>query len=167
VSAKNFIQFAAMGTMLCLAPILPTASAWAQTAPAAQAATGPTGWWIDGSGKAGILIAPCGADLCGKIEWLRNPLNPQGQKKTDVHNPNPALQGRLLCGLPILGNFTQTGPASWGGGWIYDPEGGKTYKSQMKLPGNGTLAVRGYIGIPLLGRSESWTRPAAPLTPCA
>jgi len=161
VSAKNFIKRALAGTMLCFFMLLPALKAQAQ----AQAAD-PTGWWVDGSGKAAILIAPCGAHLCGKIDWLAHPLNPQGQKKTDIHNPDPTLQSRFLCGLQILGNFTQTGPASWGNGWIYDPEGGKTYKSKMKLPGDGTLSVRGYIGIPMLGRSETWTRPATTPTPC-
>ena len=45
------------------------------------------------------------------------------------------------------------------GGDILDPNNGKVYKSKMKLVDNGAkLDVRGYIGVPLLGRTQSWTR---------
>lgn len=125
-----------------------------------------TGWWMDQSGKAGIVISPCGGNLCGKIEWLKVPLDANGQPKTDIHNGNAALRSRPLCGLSILGNFVPDGSGGWKGGWIYDPEGGKTYKSVMHVGTDGALHVRGYVGIPLLGRSTVWTRPALPLTPC-
>lgn len=133
----------------------------------AASAQSATGWWLDQSGRAGILIAPCaGGTLCGEIKWLRIPLNDAGHRKTDIHNVDPALRPRLLCGLPMLGGFTPNGAGGWRGGWIYDPESGKTYKSVMSLAADGTLHVRGYIGIPLLGRSAVWTRPAAALPPC-
>lgn len=136
------------------------------TAPA-LADSNPTGWWMDQSGKAGIVISPCGGDLCGKIEWLKVPLDSQGKPKTDIHNGNEVLKSRPLCGLAILGNFVPDADGGWKGGWIYDPEGGKTYKSVMHVAADGRLHVRGYVGIPLLGRSEIWTRPATPLTSCA
>lgn len=125
-----------------------------------------SGWWVDQSGKAGIVIAPCGKALCGKIEWLKKPRNKAGEPKTDIHNSNAALRPRPLCGLPILGDFLPNGLGTWKDGWIYDPQNGKTYKSVMHVAADGTLHVRGYIGIPLLGRSEVWQRPAKPLPPC-
>ena len=124
------------------------------------------GWWMDRAGKAGIYIAPCGGQLCGKIEWLRVPLDKAGKPKTDIHNNDPALRPRLLCGLQILGNFTPGDDGRWRGGWIYDPESGNTYKSVMHVGDDGKLHVRGYIGITLIGRSTVWTKPATPLTPC-
>lgn len=144
---------------------LGAAGARADQAAAAQDATG---WWLDATGKAGILIAPCGSgQLCGNIEWLRTPLDAQGKPKTDIHNPDESLRPRLLCGLQILGNFTQDDDGSWKGGWIYDPSTGKTYKSIMHVAADGTLRVRGYIGIPMIGRSEIMTRPAMQLQHCA
>ena len=135
-------------------------------AKAARAQPAPLGWWLDQSGGAAILVAPCGGQICGNIEWLKTPLNPQGQRKTDTHNPNPALRRLLLCGLPMVGNFMPAGAGSWAGGWVYDPQGGKTYQSEMRLRPDGRLSVRGYIGIPLFGRSTVWTRPAGPKLPC-
>lgn len=141
--------------------------AWFAAPAAAQTQTGPQGWWLDQDGKAGILISPCGDALCGKIEWLRAPLDAAGKAKTDIHNKDAALQNRQLCGLQILGNFVPDNDGGWKGGWIYDPESGNTYKSVMHIADDGTLHVRGYIGVPLLGRSATWTRINAAPTPCA
>jgi len=50
------------------------------------------------------------------------------------------------------------GDGEWSGGTIYDPNNGKTYSCKLKLTGPDTLKVRGYIGISLIGRSETWKR---------
>lgn len=134
---------------------------------AARADNSPEGWWVNSNGKAGVLIAPCGAQLCGTIEWLRQPLDAAGKPKTDIHNPDASLRSRPDCGLAILGGFTPDGNGGWHGGWVYDPESGNTYKSNMHVGSDGKLHVRGYIGISLLGRTEIMTRPAAPLQTCA
>lgn len=134
---------------------------------AQQPANSPMGWWLDQTGKAGIFILRCGKNLCGQIEWLRKPLDAQGRPVLDIHNENASLRNRKVCGLTMLGNFVSDGPDAWQGGWIYDPASGKTYKSVMHLKADGTLHVRGYVGIPLFGRSEIWTRPSVPLPPCA
>jgi len=134
--------------------------------PVAARAQAVQGWWLDQSGRAGILVAPCGSKLCGSIEWLKEPLTPDGQVKTDIHNPDPALQGRPICGLRMLWGFVPDGSGGWKGGWVYDPEAGKTYTSVMHLKADGSLSIRGYIGIPLLGRSTIWTRPASALQRC-
>ena len=134
---------------------------------AAKADNGPEGWWLDQTGKAGILITPCGnSQLCGRIEWLRQPLDTAGKPKTDIHNPDASLRSRPDCGLAILGGFIQNPDGSWHGGWVYDPDSGNTYKSNMHIGDDGRLHVRGYIGISLLGRTEIMTRPAAALPNC-
>lgn len=132
-----------------------------------SASQGVMGWWLDQTGKAGILISQCGSKLCGKIEWLKKPLNENGTPVLDIHNDNAALRSRKVCDLTMLGNFTTDGHNAWHGGWIYDPASGNTYKSVMHLGADGRLHVRGYIGIPLFGRSEIWTRPTAKLTLCS
>src|ERR1700757_960314 len=95
----------------------------------ARADETPQGWWLDATGKAGVLISPCGAQLCGRIEWLRVPLDSAGKPKTDIHNPDAALRARLVCGLTMMGGFVPDGDGGWHGGWIYDPSSGNTYKS--------------------------------------
>ena len=132
----------------------------------ARADQGVQGWWLDATGKAGVFIAPCGAQLCGRIEWLRVPLNKAGKPKTDIHNPDVALRARQVCGLTMMGGFSSDGDGGWRGGWIYDPSTGNTYKSIMHVAADGTLRVRGYVGMPLFGRSEVMTRPATLLRIC-
>jgi uncharacterized protein (DUF2147 family) len=45
------------------------------------------------------------------------------------------------------------------GGEILDPDNGKVYKSKLSLGDGGKkLNVRGYIGISMFGRSQTWVR---------
>lgn len=58
----------------------------------------------------------------------------------------------------MLTGFRFDGDDEWKDGDIYDPESGKTYSCYLSLKDNNTLKVRGYIGVSLFGRSETWTR---------
>ena len=143
-------------------------------APAAQAAAdapagasgGVMGQWLSQDGKGVVAIGPCAEKLCGRITWLREPLDSGGKPKHDIHNAQESLQSRPICGLPILWDFTQDSPGSWTGGEIYDPEKGETYHCNIHLESDGTLHVRGYVGISLLGRTAVWTRPSQALPAC-
>jgi uncharacterized protein (DUF2147 family) len=125
------------------------------------------GWWLNDDGDSAIYIAPCGAALCGYVEWLKTPLDAQGKPKTDIHNPDAALQSRPICGLQMMGGMTPDGSGGWQDGWAYDPKVGKTYKAIMHVAPDGSLRLHGYIGVPLFGRSKTMTRPGGTLTPCA
>ena len=47
----------------------------------------------------------------------------------------------------------------FGGGRILDPDNGSVYKSRMVLIDSGKkMEVRGYIGVPMLGRTQVWVR---------
>lgn len=74
-----------------------------------------------------------------------------GTPRRDDNNPDPALQDRLLVGLELLEDYRWTG-RRWEGK-IYDPESGNTYSSRMERDGD-RLKMRGYIGMPMLGRTR-------------
>ncbi len=77
----------------------------------------------------------------------------------DVFNPNPSLRSRSLCNLEIGSGFQpDSDKHSADNGHLYDPKSGKTYAGTMTLAGPNTLKLRGYIGVKLFGRSETWTR---------
>ena len=67
-------------------------------------------------------------------------------------------KGKPVWGMEILWGLRADGDA-WSGGQILDPDTGKIYKAKMHLEEGGKkLVVRGYIGISLLGRSQTWIR---------
>lgn len=78
--------------------------------------------------------------------------------RVDAKNPDPARRQRLLLGQVILVGMRAEVPGSWSGGTIYDPDSGKTYKCHLEIIDADHLKVRGYIGVSLLGRSQTWTR---------
>jgi uncharacterized protein (DUF2147 family) len=116
-------------------------------------------WLTGGKEPAKIQVYKASDKYFGKIVWLKNP-DKDGKPKVDSKNPDKAKQGQKIMGLVILQNFKFDDDDEWNDGKIYDPESGKTYSCNLSLNGNNTLKVRGYIGISLLGRTETWTRTA-------
>lgn len=124
----------------------------------ADADPGLLGIWLTGNDNAQVQISDCAGKLCGTIISLREPLDEAGQPKTDKRNRDATLRGRLIVGLRILQNFVRLDPKRWGDGTIYNPEDGDTYRCTLTLDGPATLIVRGYVGIPLFGKTQIWHR---------
>jgi uncharacterized protein (DUF2147 family) len=115
------------------------------------------GDWLTAEGKAKVHIMKCDSLYCGTIVWLKEPTK-EGKEVVDDKNPDPSLRNRLVLGMTILWGFEYNGDEEWTGGKVYDPENGSTYSGKMTLNDTGTLKLRGYVLIPLFGRSEIWTR---------
>jgi uncharacterized protein (DUF2147 family) len=116
------------------------------------------GTWVTGTGKGHVEIYKQGNQYFGKIVWLKEPNTDQGTPKVDKNNPDPKLRSQPILGLVNLRDFTYGGDNEWEDGKVYDPEKGKDYSCQMTLTDPNTLEVRGYIGISLIGRTDTWTR---------
>jgi uncharacterized protein (DUF2147 family) len=123
--------------------------------------TSPAGLWKnvdDASGKprALIRITESNGTLQGRIEKVF---------PTPTEDPNPKCEkcegtnkDAPIIGLVILNGLRKDGGA-YTGGQILDPDNGKVYSSNVQLTDNGKkLSVRGYIGVPMLGRSQTWIR---------
>ena len=121
------------------------------------------GFWNTQDNDALFEIYRCGSLYCGKISSLEEPNYPPtdeqmpGRPKLDRYNPNPALRNRTLVGLSLISGFQYQGDNLWKG-MIYNPEDGRTYRCNFLMAGENLLKVRGYIGIPLLGGTQVWTR---------
>lgn len=115
------------------------------------------GTWLTQDQKAYVTIYMSGDKLNGKLTWLKD-ATVNGKPVTDSHNPDPARRNQPLMGMVILRNFVYDGDKVWTDGNIYEPPTGKDYSCKMKLTDNNTLEVRGYVGIPLFGESETWKR---------
>jgi uncharacterized protein (DUF2147 family) len=112
------------------------------------------GTWLTGSVKGKVLIYKDGDKYSGKIVWLKEPNREDGTAKLDRNNSDKALQTRPIMGLNMLKGFIFD-VDKWVDGTIYDPENGKTYSCKITWR-DGKLDVRGYIGISLLGRTDTW-----------
>ena len=116
------------------------------------------GTWVTGSGKGHVEIYKQGDKYFGKLVWLKEPSTEQGTPKVDKNNPDAKLRSQPILGLVNLRDFTYEGDNEWEDGKVYDPEKGKDYSCQMTLTDPNTLEVRGYIGISLIGRTDTWKR---------
>ena len=115
------------------------------------------GKWVNPSGEGQIEIYKKGDKYFGKLAWIKEPNDEKGKPKTDVKNPNADLRSKPLLGLEILKDFVFE-DGKWTDGTIYDPKTGKTYSCNLNIKNDGQLNIRGYVGISLIGRSESWKR---------
>lgn len=128
----------------------------------AHAQATPAGLWktIDdetGKERSLVRIAESGGVMTGRIEKLLNPeiANPLCEKCSGEQKDQPITGLTILRGV----RHSESDASMWDGGEILDPNNGKTYKVRLTPTESGRkLAVRGYIGTPLLGRTQTWLR---------
>ena len=118
------------------------------------------GLWAPPEQDSAFEIYPCEEErYCGKISMIKEPAMPDGSPKIDLYNEDPAQRGRPLLGMVFLSGFRYEGNGSFQDGRIYNPRDGKLYRANMKLEDNNNrLRVRGYVGVPMLGQTQVWTR---------
>lgn len=131
---------------------------FASTAAQTFAADDILGTWLTGTQKAAVTIYKEGDKYFGKISWLKTPLNEEGKPKVDKNNPDDARKKDPLMGIRLLKNFVFDGGDQWEKGTIYDPENGKTYSCKITMVNRDKLDVRGFVGISMLGRTQTWIR---------
>jgi uncharacterized protein (DUF2147 family) len=135
--------------LLCLLPLT------------AQAQNTPLGRWrsIDdatGKPKAVIEVFEAGnGSLSAKIVQLIDTSdgpNPLCDQCSGARRNKPILGMTIAWGMKTQGKH-------WGGGRILDPENGKEYSVKMTpVAGGKKLEVRGFLGVALLGRTQTWLR---------
>ncbi|MDY7577553.1 DUF2147 domain-containing protein [Herbaspirillum sp. RTI4] len=132
---------------------LVTAAAWADSS--------PLGLWksmddATGKPKALIRITEVDGALSGKIEKLFR--GPEEEQAPTCAKCTGELKDQPVIGMVILSGLKKE-DEGYSGGQIIDPANGKTYKSKLTVTEDGKkLNVRGYIGMPLLGRTQIWVR---------
>ena len=121
-------------------------------------AASPAGTWttIDdktGKKRAVVRLSVSGGTLSGTIIKVYKQAGDTGKctKCKGSFKDKPVVGLRFVWGLKDKGNGV------WDGGRILDPKNGKIYRCKMTMKGN-KLYVRGYIGVSLLGRTQTWVR---------
>lgn len=115
------------------------------------------GVWANDSNKGHLQLYKQNGRYYGKIIWLQQPYDETGKLKVDKNNPNENYKNQLLLGLVMLKDFRYEN-GQWIDGKIYNPTDGKEYQCNMKLKDGKTLAVRGYLGFSLFGKTEKFIR---------
>ena len=128
---------------------------------AAMAQATPAGLWktIDDDTKAEkslVRVTESAGVYTGKVEKILT-------DKTDAKcsECSDERKGQPVQGMVILRDIKPDpdDKAQWIGGDILDPNNGKVYKVRIKTAEGGRkLEVRGYIGTPMLGRTQTWSR---------
>jgi len=125
----------------------------------AQGAERITGVWFNGEKTSKIEISQAKDGLfVGQIVWVKEANDKDGKPKTDLNNPDVKLRKKPLIGMQVLTDLKYDGKGKYSKGKIYDPRAGKTYSAKAEMVNNNTLAFRGYVGNPLFGRTDTWTR---------
>jgi len=158
---RSMLRLASLALALALAALPPPPAAAAETAPpgaAVTAADSPIGLWktIDdktGAARAIVRIYEQDGRLFGKIEGSFMP----GAEHRFCEVCTDERKGRPMLGLIIIRNMKHTGD-EYSGGDILDPDTGSVYHCKMHVEGGTRLVLRGYIGISLLGRNQTWQR---------
>jgi uncharacterized protein (DUF2147 family) len=127
----------------------------------AHAQSTPVGLWktIDDETRqerSHVRISENAGVLSGRIEKLLDPGKQDARcdKCTDARKDQPVLGMTILEGVRKDADENR-----WDGGHILDPNNGKVYRVRLTPKDGGRqLDVRGYVGAPLLGRTQTWIR---------
>jgi uncharacterized protein (DUF2147 family) len=125
----------------------------------APVASTPVGSWRTFDDRTGlerglVAIEERAGVLTGRIVGIRNASEATRtcEACTDWRKDQPILGMTIMTGMRAAG-------AGWGGGEILDPQTGSIYRCFMRLEDGGAkLIIRGYIGVSLFGRSQTWLR---------
>lgn len=129
------------------------------TAPASTADS-PVGLWKiiddrDGTPRALVRISETDGEYRGAIEQGLRPGDDDSAVCDKCKGPR---RGQRLIGMAIVTGIKKQGD-EYAGGEILDPDNGQIYRCKMTLRDGGrTLEVRGFIGISLFGRTQTWVR---------
>jgi uncharacterized protein (DUF2147 family) len=119
----------------------------------------PVGRWRTFDDKTGlerglVEIEEQGGVLTGRIAGTLDP-----REATEVCVAcKDARKNLPILGMTIITGMHRNGDR-WDGGEILDPQSGSIYHCSMRLKDGGAkMIVRGYVGLSLFGRSQSWLR---------
>jgi uncharacterized protein (DUF2147 family) len=122
----------------------------------------PAGLWrtIDdktGKERSVVRIEEVDGAYQGRIEQLLN-RQPDDDPNGLCRKCEGERKDKPVVGMTILWGLKKSGD-QYTGGEILDPKSGTIYRAKMMLRDGGRkLEVRGFIGVSLLGRSQTWVR---------
>jgi uncharacterized protein (DUF2147 family) len=141
-------------TLMTALLTLAASTVWAQAT--------PVGLWktIDdktGGERALVRISESGGVFTGRIEKV---LAADAVPDAKCDKCEDDRKDKPMVGLEIVRGVKKADSDNmWDGGTILDAREGKIYKVRMQpADGGKKLEVRGYVGMPMLGRTQTWIR---------
>jgi uncharacterized protein (DUF2147 family) len=139
-------------TLICGLSVM-AGGVWAQATPA--------GLWrtIDDETKTEkslVRITESAGVFSGKVEKVAD----ASKQDATCDKCSDSRKDQKVIGMTIVTGVKKVdGESHFEGGEILDPNNGKVYRVRMTPKDGGkTLEVRGYIGAPILGRTQVWQR---------
>ncbi len=146
-------SFSIIAVLVLLLAVLASAPLFAQQKPKPQDAVGKWQTYNGTTLGGQVEIYMDNGKLYGKVIGLK-----PGRKGPPVcEKCSGDMKDKPLMGLVILKDFSPDGDI-WTGGTVTDPENGKTYKGKITPISKDTLELRGFVGISMFGRNETWKR---------
>lgn len=114
------------------------------------------GQWLTQNKDGVISIRECERGLCGTVIGV-TAFKPDGSPPVDI-------EGHTQCNLPLITDAVRSGDSKWFG-HIRNPEDGHVHEIELSVDAQGRLHLRGYVLVPLFGKTVVWTRFRGHLTP--
>jgi uncharacterized protein (DUF2147 family) len=142
--------------IVTLAVLLAATGVFFALSPGTTSAADPQlvhGRWVTESGNLEIDISPCGDEVCGTVsKVLANRSMSDSRKQMMPADARSPLNMKILSGFKLDGGVWK--------GRIYNRENGKTYDCLVTVATRDEIQVRGYKFLPVLGKTQIWTRSA-------
>jgi uncharacterized protein (DUF2147 family) len=147
---------AALSLFTTLSGVTPTRSVAAEQSEALSTkypAEGILGEWLTEDKKGHVRVTQQkDGTYIGILTWAA-----AGAPPKDVNNKDPKLRDRLMLGIVLMWHLRYD-DGEYVDGSIYNPENGDTYTMKADLLSRDSLKLRGYVGVPLFGESQIWSR---------
>lgn len=115
------------------------------------------GKWAADDGTSKLDMYNAGGEYRARLLYGNQLIEADGvTMKKDLKNPDPALRARSLKNIVFATRLVYA-DGEWIGGSIYDAASGRTYRCKASIK-DGKLQLRGYMGIPALGRTQAFHR---------
>ena len=155
------MKFVSFNFYLITILLMPVVTAYAE---ATSVQKSPIGYWktiddVTQKPRSILEISENNGEIIGKVIKVFS--QPGDDPKKICKACKGSRHNQSVIGMVVMQGLThnKSNPVEWSGGEILDPKTGKTYHCSMQLANNGEkLKVRGYLGMPLFGRTQTWVR---------
>jgi uncharacterized protein (DUF2147 family) len=107
------------------------------------------GLWLTQDHDGVMQVSTCDGGLCVEIA---------GVILDNLSDPTPVdYRGVSQCHLRLVSDAKLVRPNLWKG-HIRDPRNGSLFGVEIHLDPRGNLALRGFLGVPMFGETQTWTR---------